>query len=302
MSTGPFFIQAVGRHSYLMMRLNRVNSLFRTKYQSVAVVELEEFGKSLVLDDLVQSTVVDEPIYHESLVHPAMVAHPNPERVLIVGGGEGAALREVLKHSCVKSVVMVDIDGELVEQSKKLLQEMHAGSFCDPRAKVVVMDGKDYVEQSKEVFDVAIMDLTDPYGSDIAKQLYTADFYGKVKGLLSSDGLIVTQAGTAFFFEEAYDRALSSMRQVFPIVREYMVWIPSFGYACCYIIGSSKTDPAKLNAEEAQRRLSSRNVKTIFYSARVHEALMMMPVLRKSACERREEIRGAQAVDPSSLI
>ncbi|RLE50053.1 MAG: polyamine aminopropyltransferase [Candidatus Methanomethylicota archaeon] len=286
MAFGPYFIQIVGKSSYLMMKLKKVESLFRTRYQNVAIVDLEEFGRSLVLDDLVQSTHIDEPIYHESLVHPAMITHPNPEKALIIGGGEGATLREVLKHSCVKRAVMVDIDGELVEEAKKLLANMHAGSFFDPRAEVIIMDGKDYVEQANEVFNVAIMDLTDPYGPEIARQLYSAEFYSKVYKLLSDDGVIVTQAGTAFFFEEAYDQALNSLRKVFPIVREYMVWIPSFGYACCFLIGSKKNDPAELKPEEVDEKLSGRGVRTRFYSGRVHQALMLMPVLRKSMCEK----------------
>jgi len=286
MTAGPFFVQPVGKHSYLMMKLRKTESFFRTKYQEVVIAELEEFGRSLVLDDLVQSTHVDEPVYHESLVHPAMITHPKPEKVLIIGGGEGATLREVLKHSCVKRAVMVDIDGELVEEAKKLLANMHAGSFFDPRAEVVIMDGKDYVERAKEVFDVAVMDLTDPYGPEIAKQLYGVEFYKKVSWLLGDEGVVVTQAGTAFFFEEAYDQVLSSLRQVFPIVREYMVWIPSFGYACCFLIGSKKHDPAELKREDVNARLANRSVKTMFYSGNVHQALMLMPVLRRSCCKK----------------
>ncbi|MEM2757695.1 MAG: spermidine synthase, partial [Sulfolobales archaeon] len=136
MLSSMFAIEPVSRTVSLTAGLKNVLVNTKTKYQSVQIVELEEFGKALILDGLIQSSQADEFVYHESLVHPALLTHPNPKKVLIIGGGEGAALREVLKHPTVTNAVMVDIDGELVELSKRYLEEMHNGSFNDPRSKV----------------------------------------------------------------------------------------------------------------------------------------------------------------------
>jgi spermidine synthase len=250
----------------------------------IIVADTEDYDRALILDDYIQSSYQDEHYYHEGLVHPAMVTHPAPRDVLILGGGEGATLREVLKHKTVQRAVMVDIDGDVVELSRRYLSEMHQGSFDDPRATVVIEDGFVYVEnalKAGEKYDVVVMDLTDPYGSDIAKQLYAPEFFQKFRKILRGDGVVVTQAGNSFFFPDAYDMVLNGVRSVFPIAIEYEVWVPSFGYAVNYILGSLRHDPAALSADEVDKRLKERGVATAFYSGRAHIGLMNLPIHRK---------------------
>ena len=277
----PCVIQPISKDTYLIMRIRNILTSIRSKYQNIEIIELVEYGKALVLDNLVQSTEVDEYIYHECLVHPVMITHPNPKKILIIGGGEGATLREVLKHNTVEKAIMVDIDDQVVEFCKKHLEIMHKGSFFDKRAEIVIMDGKEYIEKTNEIFDVIILDLTDPYASEIAAELYTEKFYRKVFEKLTNDGIMVTQAGSSFYYEEVYDRVLNSVKKVFPIICEYNVWIPSFGYACNFIIGSKVYDPYKLTIDEIENRLKSRGVETKFYSGKTHIALMNMPIYRK---------------------
>jgi Spermidine synthase len=256
----------------------------RSKYQTIIIADTEDYDRALILDDYIQSSYQDEHFYHESLVHPAMVTHPAPRDVLILGGGEGATLREVLKHKTVQRAVMVDIDGDVVELSRRYLPEMHQGSFDDPRARVVIEDGFVYVENAMKAgdkYDVVIMDLTDPYGSDIAKQLYAPEFFQKIRQILRDDGVVVTQAGNSFFFPDAYDMVLNGVKSVFPIAVEYEAWIPSFGYAVNYILGSLRHDPAALTADEVDKRLKERGVATAFYSGRTHIGLMNLPIHRK---------------------
>ncbi len=279
---GATFLQPVSNTTALLMRLKRLSLHTRTQFQEVVIAEFEDFGRALVLDNLVQSTELDEHIYHESLVHIALMTHPLPKKVLVVGGGEGATIREVLKYSCVERVVMVDIDGELVEYAKKHLEFMHKGAFNDPRVEVVIMDGREYVDGCRETFDVAVMDLTDPYGPPIARELYTAEFYSNVSKLLSEEGVMVTQAGSSFFFEEVYDSVLDAVKQVFPIVREYNVWVPAFGYTCNFIIGSKKYDPIAISLEELEKRFKERQLKMRFYTPQAHLGLLYTPIFRKS--------------------
>ncbi|MEM1546660.1 MAG: polyamine aminopropyltransferase [Candidatus Methanomethylicia archaeon] len=274
-------LQSVSEGTALMMKLRRVITNVKTKYQNLIIVEFDEYGRALVLDDLVQSTEADEYIYHESLTHPIMTTHVEPRNILIIGGGEGATLREVLKHSTVSRAVMVDIDGELVNYAERDLEVMHQGSFKDSRAEKIIMDGKEYVKVTNNIFDVVVIDLTDPYGPEIARELYTGQFYREVYKVLTDDGLMVTQAGNSFYYEETYDFILQNINSVFPIVREYNVWIPSFGYACNFIIGSKKYDPASLTIEDINDRLKIRNVKTYFYSGATHKALFLLPICRR---------------------
>ncbi len=284
---GLTIVQGVGKGSVMVVRAKRVYVATRTRYQEVVIADLEDFGLSLVLDGYIQSAEIDEYIYHESLVHPAMVLHPSPRKVLIVGGGEGATLREVLKHRTVEEATMVDIDGELVELCKKYLEPMHRGAFSDPRARIVIEDGKKFVEETKDRYDVIILDLTDPYSSEIAKELYTEPFYRKVLEHLNPGGVIVTQAGNSFFYEEVYDGVLQSVSKVFRYVLEYNVWIPSFGYACNFILASNDHDPTKLRPEDVDARLRERGVETKFFCGATYLSMLSTPIYRRGRCVRR---------------
>jgi len=283
--SGPIsLIEPLSGNTSLLIKLNAVHVIKRSRYQEIIIADTEDYGRALILDDYIQSSYQDEHYYHESLVHPAMVAHPSPRDVLILGGGEGATLREALKHNTVQRAVMVDIDADVVELSRQYLPLMHQGAFDDPRAKVVIEDGFLYVENALKTgdkYDVVVMDLTDPYSSDIAKKLYSPEFFQKIKGILREDGIVVTQAGNSFFFPDAYDMVLHGITANFPMVAEYEVWIPSFGYAVNYILGSLRHNPATLSAEEVDRRLRERGVSTLFYSGKAHIGLMNLPIHRR---------------------
>jgi spermidine synthase len=281
---GPVvLIEPLSGNTTLLIRIKALHVVKRSKFQTIIIADTEDYGGALILDDYIQSSYQDEHYYHESLVHPAMVTHPAPRDVLILGGGEGATLREVLKHKTVQRAVMVDIDSDVVELSRRYLPQMHQGSFDDPRARIIIEDGFVYVENALKAgdkYDVVIMDLTDPY-SDIAKQLYAPEFFQKIRQILRDDGVVVTQAGNSFFFPDAYDMVLNGVKSVFPIVAEYEVWIPSFGYAVNFILGSLRYDPAALTAEEVDKRLKERGVATAYYSGRTHVGLMNLPIHRK---------------------
>ncbi|HIQ23484.1 MAG TPA: polyamine aminopropyltransferase [Pyrodictium delaneyi] len=261
----------------------------RSQYQDIIIARLKGFGKTLILDGLIQSTESDEYIYHEALVHPAMSVHPEPKRVLILGGGEGATLRDVLRHNTVEKAVMVDIDGEVVEVSKKFLPEWHQGAFEDPRAEVYIMDGFRFVREAAkrgEKFDVIMMDLTDPYGSDIAAQLYSREAFELITRVLEEDGIIVTQAGCSTLFPEAFQKVYNAMNQVFRFVREYVVWVPSFAYTNSFIAASNKHRIESIPMEEIDQRLEERSVKTKFYNGLRHIAMIGMAGVSLNAAQQ----------------
>ncbi len=291
---GFAIVQGVGKRSIMIVQARKVYVVKRTKYQEVIIADLEDFGKSLVLDGYIQSSTIDEYIYHESLVHPAMVIHPNPRKVLIVGGGEGATLREVLKHSCVEEAVMVDIDGEVVELSKQYLEEMHRGAFNDARARVVIEDGRKFLSETKEKYDVIILDLTDPYSSEIAKELYTEEFYRLVASKLNKPGVMVTQAGNSFFFEDVYNEIVKAIRNVFEHVLEYGSWVPSFGYVCNFVLGTIGVNPYEVTKDRVDKVLSERGVSTRYFNGSTYLSLIHAPIIKRSGVSFNDGARHAR--------
>ena len=263
MAEGLFIHEPAGRSLMLYIKIRKVFATEKSPYQTIVLADLEGFGRSLIIDNFIQSTEADEHIYHELLVHPAMLLHGNPRRVLIIGGGEGATLREVLKHNTVQEAVMVDIDPVVVEFSKKYLEYMHQGSFYDERAKVLIMDGFEYLKNIEEgVFDVVIMDLTDPYAGEAAKPLYSEEAFRLIKRALSTGGVMVTQAGSSYFYPDEYKYVLENVKKSFRYIGEYWTWIPSFGLNVNFILASNEHNPWELSDSEFDKKLAERGVKT----------------------------------------
>jgi spermidine synthase len=251
----------------------------RSKYQSIEIIDTPSFGKCLVLDGKIQSSEKDEFIYHEALVHPAMLLHPCPKTVFIAGGGEGATLREVLAHNTVEKAVMVDIDAEVIDTCRQLLPSLHQGSFDDSRLKLHHLDARKYLTETDEKFNVIIIDLPEPLEEGPAYLLYTQEFYRIVKDRLTEDGIISLQAGTTCLGLTAVFTAINNtLKTVFPIVTPYEANIPSFGGTWGFSLASKKYDPLELSAEEVDNRIPSRIKKALsFYDGHTHQGLFFIP-------------------------
>ena len=263
----------------ILHRIKEVIYSGQTKFQSIAIIDNDSFGKCLVLDGKIQSSEVDEFIYHEALVHPAMVTHPNPEKVFIAGGGEGATLREVLAHNTVKKAVMVDIDEEVVNICRHFLPSWHQNSFDDQRAELHFADARAYLEKNDAKFDVIIIDLPDPLEKGPARLLYTREFYELVKQRLQPDGIISVQAESANWTQIAnFVDIVNTLANVFPIVRPYQVHVPSFNSLWGFAIASQKLDPQKLTPEEIDLKISTRISRQLkSYDGLTHQAMFTIP-------------------------
>jgi len=201
----------------------------KTGFQEYEIFVSRLWGKVLILDGRVQCAQKDEFIYHEALVHPALLAHPEPRRVLVVGGGEGATLREVLRHPGLERVVMVDIDRELVEVCRHWLPEFHQGAFADPRGELVYADGRAWLAaQGDGSFDVIILDLPEPLEEGPALGLFTREMYELVRSKLAPGGLAALQSGAAGPWCRLLPDLHRTLRAVFPKVAVYTAYIPSF--------------------------------------------------------------------------
>jgi spermidine synthase len=264
----------------------------QSEYQKVEVLETVSFGRCLVLDGKIQSCESDEFIYHESLIHPTMILHPNPETVFIAGGGEGATIREVLAHKTVKRVVMVDIDKEAVDICKKFLPNHHQGSFNDPRVEVLHMDAKEYLINTKERFDVVVMDLPEPIEGGPAYLLYTQKFYEMLKTKLAHNGIVVVQSGaTSLGANRVYMAINNTLRTAFPIVAPYEANVPSFGMMWGFTLASPRLNPITLSSEEIDRRIADRVDKTLrFYDGHTHQGLFFIPKYLREAMAKEKTV------------
>jgi len=251
----------------------------RSKFQAVEIINTGSFGVCLILDGKIQSSEADEFIYHEALVHPTMLTHPQPERVFIAGGGEGATLREVLAHKTVKRAVMVDIDKEVVSLCQRLLPAWNQKAFEDPRVELHFVDARKYLEESSEKFDVIIIDLVDPLEQGPARLLYTQEFYEIVRQKLGLDGIMSVQAESAEWTSLANFSAITStLRNVFPIARPYQVHVPSFLGLWGFVSASQSLDAFELTPEEIDNRISTRISKKLkSYDGLTHQAMFTIP-------------------------
>lgn len=259
-------------------RLNKVLYSGNTRYQKVEIVDTRSFGLCLVLDGKIQSAEKDEFFYHEALVHPAMLTHQQPESIFIAGGGEGATLREVLRHKTVKMAKMIDIDGEVVELCRNYLPSFHQGAFDDARAVIGHEDARKYLEQSQDKFDVMIFDLVDPLEAGPAGLLYTQEFYHTIKQRLNKHGLISVQSGSCGWNNlHVFTAIINTLKQVFLKVFTYQVYIPAFVEPWGFTIASDTANPLTLSTSEIDDRIVNRLSTALkFYEGAAHQSIFYL--------------------------
>ncbi len=263
-----------------------------TGIQEIVIAESLNFGRCLVLDNEFQSAEFDEFIYHEALVHPAMILHPGPERVALIGGGEGAALREVLRHKSVGKAVMIDIDQKVVDCAREFLPTFHKGAFTDPRTELRFEDGRKFIEDSKDLFDVIIIDLTCPLEGGPSYMLFTREFYSIVKDKLAPQGILAVQAdNTSPVANYTYTAIARTLQEIFPGVFPYAAYVPSYAMLWGFCLGTSGPDPVVLTKEEVDRRILERVEGELeFYDGVTHQAVFSLPKYLRKALERQTDV------------
>ncbi|OXS58994.1 spermidine synthase [Cohnella sp. CIP 111063] len=253
----------------ITMKIKRTMVHEQTDFQELAMIETEEYGNMLVLDGMVMTTERDEFVYHEMVAHPALFTHPNPENVLVVGGGDGGVIREVLKHPEVKKAVLVDIDGKVIEYSKRYLPSI-AGKLDDPRVEVIVNDGFMHIHDHKNTYDVIMVDSTEPVGP--AVNLFTKGFYQGIHDALKDDGIFVAQTDNPWFKAELIRSVNRDVKEVFDIVRVYAANIPTYPSGLwTFTLGSKKYDPLSVDESKLPE------LDTKYYSPRLHKAAFALP-------------------------
>jgi len=250
-------------------KTNKTYHTEKTKYQEMALIETEQFGRMLVLDGTVQTTIADEFVYHEMISHIPLFTHKNPKKALVIGGGDGGVIREIIKHPSIEKAVLVEIDGRVVEICKEFLPEISC-ALSDKRVEVNIADGIKYVQDHKNEFDVIIVDSTDPVGPAVG--LFAVDFYKAIYESLKEDGIFVAQTESPFFHKDLIRGVFRDVKSVFPIARLYTCAIPTYpsGY-WSFTMGSKKYDPLETDISKIPE------LNTKYYSADIHKTVFALP-------------------------
>lgn len=250
----------------------------RTPYQTLAILDTYQYGRMLVLDGAVQTTEVDEHIYHEMLTHVPLLIHPRPRRVLVVGGGDGGSVREILKHPEVEQVELVEIDERVIAASKRFLPTISC-ALGDPRARVIVGDGVAHVAAARDAYDVILVDSTDPVGPAIA--LFEEPFFASLHRALKGDGLFAAQTKTPYLDGALIGQIQTWVARRFPVACLYLAAIPTYPTGLWSFMLGSKRHPHDRPDEVRAKALETR-----YYSSEVHRAAFALPRAVEEMLER----------------
>ncbi len=253
----------------------------KSDYQTIDVLETEQFGRALALDGIYMTSEGDEYYYHEMLVHPALTTAPSIRRVLVIGGGDGGSIREVLRHPEVEKVVMVEIDALVVEVCKKYLRKIGT-AWDDPRLELIIDDGVAYVREADvDPFDVILLDGSDPVGP--AEGLFSEAFYGGCKRLLKPEGVFALQSESPVLFRDVFLSIVRTLRKIFGRASPYFGTVPLYGAGLwSWTYASLSVDPFEIVGARAERVEST----TRYYNRAIHKAAFMIPNEIKKELER----------------
>ena len=264
--TGKWFIEHTHPSQAHMYGVERFVYDGETPFQSIEIVDTDFFGRCLILNGKIQSSQFDEFVYHEALVHPAMVMHPSPRRIMVVGGGEGAILREILKHPSVEKILMVDIDSQVIELCKKYLPDWSQGAFDDPRVELHHMDARKYLEENDDKWDIIFLDLTEPLDNGPSYLLFTKEFYRLVARRIKKGGSIALQAGSLNpKFIECHAAIYNTLKLVFENVDSYGAFIPSYDTKWGFIYASQQSSAHKFTPQLIDDCLRERRIGDLNY-------------------------------------
>lgn len=257
-------------------RIKNILHEIETDFQHLMLVDTYEYGKLLQLDGFVQATLKDEFIYHEMMTHVPLVSHPNPEKVLIIGGGDGGVLREVLKHDKVVKATVVEIDPSVIEFCKEYLPSINGGAFIDSRTEIVIADGSQYLKEKEYEFDIIIVDSPDPIGP--AQILFSDKFYRDIHEALRPGGIMVRQSGSVHLQEKEQLIAYNCLKDIFKYTFFYTYTVPTYiGGLFSTIFCSDIVDPLEMSLNEFMVKFRDMKIETNYYRPEQHYCAFRLP-------------------------
>ena len=255
----------------LKVRITKSLEKIKSEFQEIEVVESQSFGKILLIDEVIMLTEADEFCYHEMIAHVPLCVHPKAKKVLVIGGGDGGTVREILKHDSVNEVDVCEIDEKVIEISKRHFPYL-ANSFDDPKVKIYCEDGNKFIKSHKDEYDIIIVDSSDPIGP--AEVLFRREFYEAIFQALKDDGIVVAQAESFFYHQKIIKSLFSFIRDIYPISEYYYTLVPTYpsgiiGFTFC----SKKYHP--INDFNEIEALKLNNLK--YYDRGIHKAAFNLP-------------------------
>ncbi len=264
----------------LSLQIEKILYSKKSKYQQIDLLQTKNHGKMLVLDGIIQLTESDEFAYQEMLAHIPLFAHPNPEKILVVGGGDGGILREAARHDCIKTIDFCEIDEAVIAVSKQFLPELSCG-FDDPRVTIHIADGDAYVREHKASYDVIIVDSSDPIGP--GEKLFEQPFYEGLKAALKPDGIIATQGESFFLHKECVKNLMKITKKLFDIQAYSYFLVPTYpgGHIgiCLGSLGPELKKPVRRVSKSVQEQLK-------YYTPQIHEASFVLPYFAQKMIEK----------------
>ena len=260
---GEFFCEWLTPDAGAVFRRGTKLADITTPYQRLEVYDSPEFGRLFRLDGSNMTSERDEFFYHENIVHVAALAQEHPRKAFIVGGGDGGAAEELLKHPTIEQVVVAELDAEVVRIARQYFAGVHRGALDDARVEVRIGDGFAAMRRLSERYDVVVMDLTDPVGP--AAALYSAEFFREAARVLAPTGVLALHIGSPFFHRERFVETTARLASVFPIVRHYFVHVPLYGANWGMAFASQMTDVTRLSARELDERIRVRRIADLQY-------------------------------------
>jgi spermidine synthase len=247
-----------------------------TGHQHLVIFNNAQWGTVMALDGVIQTTEKDEFIYHEMMTHVPMLAHGAAKKVLIIGGGDGGILREVLKHDTVESVTQVEIDQQVIDMCVQYLPNHSAGAFSNPKANIVIADGVNFVTECTEKFDVIISDSTDPIGP--GEVLFTSRFYQGIQNCLNDGGVFVAQNGVSFMQTDEVTTTYKRLSPLFAEATFYSASVPTYvGGIMTFAWATDRTDLSTQSVAVLQQRYDAANLNTRFYTPALHAGAFALP-------------------------
>lgn len=282
---GDIATNGVGQYPWVMEQLTenaafgfRAHNVQRqhTPFQTLEMLDTPSFGRVMRLDDHFMTSEGEEFFYHECMAHPAAMAHPDPQQVLVIGGGDGGLAEELLKHNTVQRLVLAELDEAVIEVSKAQLQRVHNGVWDDPRLQLQIGDGMAYVDSTTDRFDLILLDLTDPHTP--AGSLYSPEALQRMRRVLNPGGALVLHLGSPVFHAEQVRALSQTLKATFAQVACYGTYVPLYGAYWGMAVCSDSLQPTAVSAAQIDERLAARDVTDLqYYNADIHGALFALP-------------------------
>lgn len=273
--------EALTADSFAATRINQVLARQRSSMQDIEIAETTDFGKVMRIDGAMMTSEKDEFFYHECLVHPAAISHPEPRTALIIGGGDGGSCEELLKYPSISSIILCEIDAEVIKMARQHLTNIHRGALDDPKIQHRHDDGFAYVRSSKEQFDLILLDLTDPVspnGSSLAATCMTEEFFQACAQRLTEQGMLVLHLGSPYYHPQRFTDTLKKLSNIFPQLHPYTVFIPLYGALWGMAIASKHVNPLAMSPSTVNLQIKHRSLPLLkYYNGEVHQAIFALP-------------------------